>query len=150
VPLVLATGLAEGSGLFLMLSTLVLPGGSHLPVIGVVIAACAFRTWAWWRYRKELAEGAPTLTLEALRKADPVVLLVGLVAPVVAATVAQLAEGGLVAAAAVVAGLLAAATGWLMKFAIITRASYNQGFALVRSPSRGPGGGSPGVKPGWS
>ncbi|MCB2100343.1 MAG: 4Fe-4S dicluster domain-containing protein, partial [Rhodobacterales bacterium] len=91
VPLILATGLTEGLGLFLVLATLLGTGGGLAPVVGALLAAAAFRTWAWWRYRKDLARGAPALTLVVLRKVDPVVLLVGLVAPVVAATVAGLA-----------------------------------------------------------
>jgi phenylacetyl-CoA:acceptor oxidoreductase subunit 2 len=43
------------------------------------------------------------------------------------------AAGPLLAAA----GLLAAAAGALFKFTLITRASYNQGFALKRMPVRG-------------
>ncbi len=48
------------------------------------------------------------------------------------------------------AGLLTILAGWLTKFTIVTRAAYNQGFAIERSPERGSGGGGPGAKPGWS
>jgi phenylacetyl-CoA:acceptor oxidoreductase 26-kDa subunit len=35
------------------------------------------------------------------------------------------------------AGLAALATGWQFKVALITRAAYNQGFALPHLPVRG-------------
>ena len=65
-----------------------------------------------------------------------------------------IALGLLVTSAAAVlfaiAGLLAFATGWLLKFTIITRAAYNQGFALNHTPVRGSGYAGPAVKPGWT
>jgi phenylacetyl-CoA:acceptor oxidoreductase subunit 2 len=54
--------------------------------------------------------------------------------------------GGLLA----VAGLVASGTGWWLKFTIVARAAFNQGFALPVLPIRGQGKEMPGVKPGWS
>ena len=42
------------------------------------------------------------------------------------------------------------AAGAGLKFVLVTRASYNQGFALVHTPVRGSGQAGPAVKPGWS
>jgi phenylacetyl-CoA:acceptor oxidoreductase subunit 2 len=36
-----------------------------------------------------------------------------------------------------------------LKFVLITRAGYNQGFALKHTPVRGVGIAGPPVKPGW-
>jgi phenylacetyl-CoA:acceptor oxidoreductase subunit 2 len=47
------------------------------------------------------------------------------------------------------AALSALAAGWLFKYTLVTTASYNQGFALHRTPSRGAGATGPGIKPGW-
>jgi len=48
------------------------------------------------------------------------------------------------------AGFSVFATGWAIKFILITRAAYNQGFALPHTPIRGSGVPGPAVKPGWS
>jgi len=48
------------------------------------------------------------------------------------------------------AGALALASGWVFKFGLITRAAFNQGYALKKMPARGAGLSSPGVKPGWT
>ena len=45
--------------------------------------------------------------------------------------------------------LLAFAAGWAWKFILVTRAGYNQGFALKHTPVRGAGIAGPPVKPGW-
>ena len=37
----------------------------------------------------------------------------------------------------VLAGLAALAAGWRLKFALVTRAAYNQGFSLPQLPVRG-------------
>ena len=46
-------------------------------------------------------------------------------------------------------GFSAFATGWAFKFILVTRAAYNQGFALHHTPVRGSGIAGPLVKPGW-
>jgi len=50
----------------------------------------------------------------------------------------------------VVAGVAAAAAGLGFKFLLITRAGYNQGFALPHTPVRGTGRAGPAVRPGWT
>jgi phenylacetyl-CoA:acceptor oxidoreductase subunit 2 len=47
------------------------------------------------------------------------------------------------------AGLMALGGGWALKFTLVARAAYNQGFALKKLPVRGQGTPGPGVKPGW-
>jgi phenylacetyl-CoA:acceptor oxidoreductase subunit 2 len=48
------------------------------------------------------------------------------------------------------AGLCITAAGVAFKFILVTRAAFNQGFALVHTPVRGSGYAGPAVKPGWS
>ncbi len=48
------------------------------------------------------------------------------------------------------AGLSVFVTGWAIKFILITRAAFNQGFALPHTPIRGSGLPGPAVKPGWT
>jgi phenylacetyl-CoA:acceptor oxidoreductase subunit 2 len=50
---------------------------------------------------------------------------------------------------AILAGVLALAAGWLMKYVVVTRAAYNQGFALPWTPVRGAGNPVAGPRPGW-
>jgi phenylacetyl-CoA:acceptor oxidoreductase subunit 2 len=47
-------------------------------------------------------------------------------------------------------GLLAAAAGWLLKFSLVARAGYNQGFALSHIPARGSGAVARAIQPGWT
>ena len=49
----------------------------------------------------------------------------------------------------VISALAALGSGWLFKAVLITRAAYNQGFALPRLPVRGSGSGGSAAKPGW-
>ncbi len=51
---------------------------------------------------------------------------------------------------AVLAGVLAAATGGWFKYTLVRRAAFTQGFALPWTPSRGEGSAGPGVQPGWN
>jgi hypothetical protein len=48
------------------------------------------------------------------------------------------------------AGLAIMAAGAALKFILVTRASFNQGFALTHTPVRGSGHAGGAVKPGWS
>jgi len=48
------------------------------------------------------------------------------------------------------AGAAIAATGAALKLILVTRAGYNQGFALAHTPIRGSGIAGPAVKPGWT
>jgi phenylacetyl-CoA:acceptor oxidoreductase 26-kDa subunit len=58
-------------------------------------------------------------------------------------------HGGVQACKAL-AGTSAFASGWALKFILVTRAAYNQGFALKHIPVRGSGAPGPAIKPGWS
>ncbi|MCB1367679.1 MAG: hypothetical protein KDK00_07950, partial [Rhodobacteraceae bacterium] len=97
-------------------------------------------------YRGALeAEGAPTQSLIKL-DAGPL----NLSAPGQAAIVALALAGLVLPGVTALAGLLAVATGWAFKFTLITRAAYNQGYAIEAMPARGAGKPAPGVKPGWT
>ncbi len=143
LPVILATGLTEGAGLFVIGAAL---GGGGRAIIWALAVLLVLRFAAWYRYRHGLgAEGAPVETLRAL---DRNRLALG--------WQAQLAVLGLVAlalfwpAAGLLAGLGAMLTGWRFKFGLITRAAFTQGYAINRMPARGAGTSAPGVKPGWT
>ena len=149
LPLMIATGVAEGSGLFLatiaQLSTLLpLAPAFAMVTIGLVL----LRGWIWRSYLVALAaEGAPTRTLAVLYEYRPWFFAVGLALPL-----ALIIIGLVVIPAAaplyVAAGLCVTATGAVLKFILVTRAGFNQGFALNHTPVRGSGIAGPPVKPG--
>jgi len=151
IPLLMATGLAEGCGLFLLLA-LLLPALSAAapPVAIALIVLATMRLWAWWRYLGALeCEGTPTRTLEIFTACRAWFFVAGFALPTALVALGLILP---VAGAALfaLAGLSVFATGWAIKFILITRAAYNQGFALPHTPIRGSGIPGPAVKPGWT
>jgi Fe-S-cluster-containing dehydrogenase component/DMSO reductase anchor subunit len=150
VPLIVVTGLTEGAGLFLILP-LALPdlAPRAAPVAVAMLALVAARSLAWRSYLSGLRNrGAPARTLTVLNAYRPWLLVTGLAVPAFA-----IALGLLVAPAADVlfalGGLSAFAAGWGLKFILVTRAGYNQGFAINHTPVRGTGAAGQAVNPGW-
>jgi phenylacetyl-CoA:acceptor oxidoreductase subunit 1 len=151
VPLIVATGLAEGAGVFLA-ACAVLPALAPLALTAAaaVVVLAALRALAWIAYRGALARtGAPTKALAVLDDYRPWLLVGGFVVPAVG-VIGGLLVHRLAEPLFVVAGIAAAAAGLGFKFLLITRAGYNQGFALPHTPMRGTGQAGPGVKPGWT
>ncbi|PWB65761.1 MAG: hypothetical protein C3F17_03245 [Bradyrhizobiaceae bacterium] len=150
VPLIVSTGLAEGAGLFLALGALLQPPAAATTLVaGALLALVVLRALAWLGYRAALArDGAPTATLDALGRVSPWLWLPGTALPV------PILAAGLVTADFVpwlwLGGLAAFAAGWVLKLVLITRAAFNQGFALAHTPARGAGPAGPPVKPGWT
>lgn len=150
VPLILATGLAEGCGLFLAAAAW-LPNTDAIAAVAASAAVLALVREAAWRvYLSGLRHaGAPARSLDVLQAFAPSLLVGGAVLPV-----ALILAGALIPAAAPFlfagAGLLSAAAGASLKFMLVTRAGYNQGFALEHTPVRGRGAAGSGVKPGWA
>ena len=148
VPLILSTGLTEGAGLWAVAAA----ATDVAPVrvtAAVLVALVAVRFGAWKRYRSALgATGAPTrvfAVLDAPRSGltiAPQAVVAGLA---VLAVLAPIGAAPLLA----LAGLGAAVTGWAFKYTLITRAAYNQGYAVTRMPARGAGQSATGIKPGW-
>jgi len=145
VGLVVATGMAEGAGL-LCAGALVWPG---LGSFGILLAGLlALRLLAWRKYLASLrSTGVPVGTSNVLNALDVRFVWFGHAAPAVLGLAAGL--GGL-SLLAVLAGVLAAATGGWFKYTLVCRAAFTQGFALPRTPSRGEGNAGPGVQPGWN
>jgi phenylacetyl-CoA:acceptor oxidoreductase 26-kDa subunit len=151
VPLILATGLTEGTAMFLVLMPVLAPGAmtaAGIPVLLVLLILVAARYGAWLSYRHALKNNAPLEALEALKRAEPRLIILGTLLPI------ALGLGSLLAPAygtllAVASGAFAAFAGWFLKWVIIRRAAYNQGYALQHTPARGGGRPGPGTKPGW-
>jgi phenylacetyl-CoA:acceptor oxidoreductase subunit 2 len=136
VPLVVVTGLTEGAGLFWLGSVAQPVGGAML---GVLFCALLLARWLLWRaWRRRVAAVAAAQALAAIDRAGRSLQWLG---SAVSLMLTVLAFSGVAGSASPIvlgaAGLLAAGTGAVFKFTLITRASYNQGFSLERFPVRG-------------
>jgi phenylacetyl-CoA:acceptor oxidoreductase subunit 2 len=151
VPLIVTTGLAEGCGLLLAAAAvwpLVAPLANAMALAAVVLAA--LRAWAWHAYLAALrTDGAPQRALAVLDAFRPWLFVVGLIAPAVSIGLGLLVPAA-AAALFALAGLFSFAAGGALKFILVTRAGYNQGFALAHTPVRGSGSPGPAIKPGWA
>ncbi|PKP85142.1 MAG: hypothetical protein CVT80_04205 [Alphaproteobacteria bacterium HGW-Alphaproteobacteria-2] len=149
VPLMLATGLTEGAGLALAGSAAGLVPGAG--VLAIALAALlGLRLAAWVAYRRALAQsGAPQRGLSTLERFAPGWLWAGHGLPLGLLVLGFLLPSALAPAALALAGVVAAVAGGAFKLVLVTRAAFNQGFALARMPRRGAGRAGPGLKPGW-
>jgi phenylacetyl-CoA:acceptor oxidoreductase subunit 1 len=130
VPLIIVTGLAEAAGLL----TLFGPQPTLLAVFVVL------RGLAWHFYLRALERaGAPRRALAVLRRWEPWMQGSGTLAPLLLVALGVLLDA---AVAVAIAGASAVAVGWAMKFILVTRAGFQQGFALERAGAT--------LKPGWS
>jgi phenylacetyl-CoA:acceptor oxidoreductase 26-kDa subunit len=129
VPLIFATGIAEGAGFFLA-------AGSQSSLFALLaLAACLAREGAWFVYMRGLAQsGAADKALRVYTSLGTKALRVVQIAALAGLPVAMVldSEPGIA-----LAGLLAAATGWGMKFVIITRAAFTRSATIAFSPVRG-------------
>ncbi len=144
-PVIIATGLTEGASLL----TLFLAFGADKVTVWAILLALlmAARLAAWFRYFVRLRDGrAPKKSVEVLTIASQPILLGGTLAPLLITFLAALFDKAWLL---VPAGLLALAAGWYMKYIIIAKAAYNQGFALPNLPVRGRGKVKGDSKPGW-
>lgn len=122
VPLIVVSGLAEGAGIALALQ----PGRAVLVLFVIALVA---RGVAWLVYRGALQNARAEAALLAPGR---VLLVLGTAIPLALLAGSALAPG--VAWPAAAAALCA---GWYFRFALITRAAFNQGFALPHLPVRG-------------
>ena len=136
IPLVVTTGLAEGSGLLLALAS---QASVTAPLLTFAAAVVLARAWVWQVYRRRLDGRVPARALAALDAAGRWLWLAGSALPLL--LLALVASGSLgsasVAPALGVAGIAATIAGAWLKFTLITRAGFNQGFALAHLPVRG-------------
>jgi phenylacetyl-CoA:acceptor oxidoreductase subunit 2 len=129
VPLIVLTGLTEGAGLTLLLQPAQAFNDSRLLALACVLALA--RLWVSWAYRRRLvkrASAALDAPIRWMQIADVAAVLL-LLALAATGTASSPLIAGL--------GLLLSATGAGLKFALITRAGFNQGFALAHLPVRG-------------
>ena len=152
VKLIVTTGASEGTGLLLLSSVALAPNMPpflHPGLTTALVILLVLRMLSWRSYLGALNTGAPVETLRVLRNLDRPFVLLGHLLPMalIAGSYLFVEVSAYVSAAA---GTFAMAGGWFMKYQLITRASYNQGYAINHAPERGSKGDGPGGKPGWS
>ncbi len=138
--MILASGLFEGVGMVALLTGLV-PSmvKASVMIAGAGLLLTLVNAALFHGYRSTARQGGiPPLARRALDDLAPIVhsmghglpallFFVALVAPIDPATLLPLA------------GISALAGGFWWKFVVVTRASFQQGFALPRAPQRGSG-----------
>jgi phenylacetyl-CoA:acceptor oxidoreductase subunit 2 len=122
VALIMTTSFAEGTGVLMLMNPDIL-------ATSLFTAAVIARAVAWSRYRAALKQTACGAALEFAGKA---LLQIGTIVPL-----ALVLGAVYLPQAAVLAGIAAILTGWRLKYVLVTRAAFNQGFALPRLPVRG-------------
>ena len=133
-PLIVATGLVEGGGVFL--ATASFHGSATTATATLFVALVVVRFAVWVAYRRSLRRGVAPRARAALDAAGRVLLFGGTLVPLALAAVAAFA-GPFAFQIAAPAGMLAALAGAWLKLVIVTRAGFNQGFALAHLPVRG-------------
>jgi phenylacetyl-CoA:acceptor oxidoreductase subunit 2 len=137
VPMILGTGLCEGAAALAVLSPWLAPAAGWLPPLltGLIVA----RVLIWREYLDGLrGAGIPGGALDILQSFDRPFVIAGHAVPI-----ALLLLGWLDAAAAwrqplaALAGVFAWAAGAALKYTLVRRAAYHQGFALPHLPVRG-------------
>lgn len=135
-PLIVTTGLAEGAGLFFLTAPFHGAGSQLLLVIfGALLLG---RAVLWTAYRRRLTGAAPQAGA-ALDRTGRVLQLGGTLTPLmlIGLIVAGALSAMQIPPVAAIAGLAAALAGAHLKYTIVTRAGFNQGFALTHLPVRG-------------
>ena len=146
VRLIMTSGLCEGTGLLVAVGFLPPPVYAGLTTVLAVLLVLRLRSWR--TYRKVLNTSAPDEALQVIKRMSTPISLLGHLLPII-----LIASGYIFVGAApvvgVLAGICALVAGWWMKYMLVTKASYNQGYAINHTPERGAGGGGAGGKPGW-
>ncbi len=151
VPLAMLTGLCEGASLAILVAAATADHAYLKWLDAFLLALVLARGLAWYAYRSGLQhEGAPTKALVALSRIELPFAMIGNWAPLVLLFIALASSSTTVVFwLGVISALAVIGSGWLFKVVLITRAAYNQGFALPRLPVRGSGSAGPAAKPGW-
>ncbi len=129
MPIVVLTGLTEGAGLALLLQPAQAFNEPRLWALACAVALA--RLAVSWAYQRRLG----TRALAALEAPIRWMQLADAAAVLILLTLAATGTAALPLIASL--GLLLAATGAALKYALVTRAGFNQGFALLHLPVRG-------------
>lgn len=136
-PLLVCTGLVEGGGLFFLTDAFHRSGTVPLLVaFGVLVLV---RVLVWFAYRRRVGATTAPRALAALDLVGRSLQLVGTLIPLalIAMAVVVGMSGATMLAVVGMIGLSGALAGASVKFALVTRAGFNQGFTLKHLPVRG-------------
>lgn len=138
VPLVLSTGLSEGSAV--LVAALVLQAdGVPTWLAWLLAAAVLARAFAWARYRAALVrDDAPAAAIALMQRMHPWLLAGGTAVPLVSVVGALFAPADVAPPAAFFGAICALLAGWWFKFVLVTRASQLQGYAFGKLRSGHP------------
>ena len=134
-PLFLLTAASEGCGIFLLLGSL--HGRVTVVVQAVFSLLLVFRLLAWQRYRSSVDASLVLPARRALDAAGKQLLMLGSSAPILLLLVGAWLSGPSQTLLLALAGTSAAWAGVNIKYTLVTRAAFNQGFALFKIPVRG-------------
>ena len=134
-PLFLLTAACEGCGIFLLLALFFtqIPGA----LLMTFPLLLAMRVLVWRRYRRDVDASLATPARRALDQTWWQLSLFGTSLPILLLVVGSWLGGPAQSLMLALAGACAAWAGASVKFTLVTRASYNQGFALFKMPVRG-------------
>ena len=139
-PLILSAGLAEGAAILSIL--LIFSGAAQPWLLYLLMGLLAWRLVSWNHYRQRLAAGnAPAAVLKALDRVNRPQAILGNALPLLLLA-AVMVWPHLLQPLALLACILATASGWMMKFTLVTRAARVQGYALGKLQQ-----GRPTIKP---
>lgn len=132
-PYMMVTGIVEGLGLALCVPAVT---GSREAAIALAILLL-LRAFLWFGYVSALQRNkAPQESCAIIEKLHWRYVLLGHFGPIVLLWLAQILSSPV---PVILAGLLAASSGWYVKLVIVTRAAQTRGFAIPRTPIRGRG-----------
>lgn len=140
-PLIVLTGLVEGAGLMLLLTPL--QAAARPALLAVLCALVVLRTVAWMVYRHRVLPVAARPVQAVFALASLWMRVAGSLLPLAligcAGLLVRAGELDTTSAAVmlVMAALAMLLTGVALKFTLITRAGFNQGFTLTHLPVRG-------------
>ncbi len=134
--LIATTGLTEGFGLWVAATPW--HGVRSAAMLGAFALLVLVRQIVWVIYRRRLKGRIVKKADEALAGAGRWLMSLGTIVPLFIVVLLLTAPvEWRVGSFEVLAGVLAWATGAWIKFVLVTRAAFNQGFALKRLPVRG-------------
>jgi len=135
VPLLVFSGLIEGAGLFFVAAPW---HGAATRSLQIAFGALlVIRVVAWLGYRRRVAGTIAPGAKAALDGAGGMLIVAGTALPLALVAAAGFAASDVALALTGIAGLVAALAGAFVKLTLITRAGFNQGFALPHLPVRG-------------
>ncbi len=125
----------EGFGIFQLFG--LIRGSASDGALLALLVLLAARLLGWRRYRSAVDASLAGRARSALDLAGRSLLIVGSAVPGLLLLAGYFLGGSVGAVLMAVAGLCAAGAGARVKYILVTRASFNQGFALSKMPVRG-------------